>query len=223
VIGKDSLLLTGAVDLEIGEREGRLRAVGAYNAVTPIDGEGNLGQRYAKAHLVPFGEYLALRWLLEPLGASRLVAGSINFIPGPGPQTLDLGGFGRAGVQICYEIVFSGEVVDRANRPDYIFNPSNDGWFGAWGPPQHLAQARLRAIEEGLPVLRSTTTGISAMIDADGVVRQYIATGREGRIEGFVPPAKPPTLFAQLGNTLPLGWAIVLAFVSLVAMRRRGG
>ncbi|KUO50881.1 MAG: apolipoprotein N-acyltransferase [Sphingomonadales bacterium BRH_c42] len=223
VIGPASLLLTGAVDLEIGEREGQLRAVGAYNAITPIDGEGNLGRRYAKAHLVPYGEYLALRWLLEPLGASRLVAGSIDFIPGPGPQTLDLGPFGRAGMQICYEIVFSGEVVDRANRPDYIFNPSNDGWFGAWGPPQHLAQARMRAIEEGLPVLRSTTTGISAVIDADGVVRQHIGRQREGRIDGYIPPAKPPTLFARLGNALPLGWAIVLAALSLVAMRRRGG
>ncbi|MBA4165709.1 MAG: apolipoprotein N-acyltransferase [Erythrobacter sp.] len=223
VIGPKSLLLTGAVDLAIGEQGGRRRAIGAYNAITPIDGAGNLGTRYAKAHLVPFGEYLALRWLLEPLGASRLVAGTIDFIPGPGPQTLDLGHFGRAGMQICYEIVFSGEVVDRANRPDYIFNPSNDGWFGTWGPPQHLAQARLRAIEEGLPVLRSTTTGISAVIDADGVVRQHIGRQRAGRIDGFIPPAKPPTLFARLGNALPLGWAIVLAALSLVALRRRGG
>lgn len=223
VIGPESLLLTGTVDLAIGEQGGRRRATGAYNAITPIDGAGNLGTRYAKAHLVPFGEYLALRWLLEPLGATRLVAGTIDFIPGPGPQTLDLGHFGRAGMQICYEIVFSGEVVDPANRPDYIFNPSNDGWFGAWGPPQHLAQARLRAIEEGLPVLRSTTTGISAVIDADGVVRQHIGRQRAGRIEGFIPPAKPPTLFARLGNALPLGWAMVLAALSLVALRRRGG
>ena len=88
-------------------------------------------------------------------------------LPGPGPRTVDLGDWGRAGMQICYEIVFSGEVVDRAHRPDYIFNPSNDGWFGRWGPPQHLAQARMRAIEEGLPVLRATTTGISAVIAAN--------------------------------------------------------
>ena len=91
---------------------------------------------------MPYGEYLALRWLLEPLGATRLVPGAIDFLPGPGPRTIDLGTLGRAGVQICYEIVFSGEVVDDGNRPDYIFNPSNDGWFGPSGPPQHLAQAR---------------------------------------------------------------------------------
>ena len=221
VIGAESLLLTGLVDLEIGERDGRRRAIGAYNAVNTIDGEGNLGERYAKAHLVPFGEYLALRWLLEPLGATRLVAGTIDFIPGPGPQTLQLGEFGNAGIQICYEIVFSGQVVDRKSRPDYIFNPSNDGWFGSWGPPQHLAQARMRAIEEGLPVLRSTTTGISAVVDANGVVRAHIGTKKEGRIDGRVPPAHSPTLFARLGNILPLSWAALLALLSLVAMRRR--
>lgn len=221
VVGAESLLLTGVTDLEFGEQDGRRRAIGAYNTVTVIDGEGNLGERYAKAHLVPFGEYLALRWLLEPLGASRLVAGTIDFIPGPGPQTLQLHEFGKAGIQICYEIVFSGQVVDRADRPEYIFNPSNDGWFGAWGPPQHLAQARMRAIEEGLPVLRSTTTGISAIADANGVVRSHIASNKEGRIDGLIPPAHGPTLFALFGNYLPISWAILLGLLSLVAMRRR--
>ena len=218
-IGEGSLLLTGAVDLEIGEVDGRERAVGAYNAITPIDAEGNLGTRYSKAHLVPYGEYLPMRALLEPLGLSRLVAGAIDFIPGPGPQTIDLGEHGQAGMQICYEIIFSGEVVDRQKRPDYIFNPSNDGWFGAWGPPQHLAQARLRAIEEGLPVLRSTTTGISAIIDARGVVRNHIGRDRADRIDTLVPPPAEPTLFAQLGHWLSLLWGIALLAASLVVMR----
>ena len=216
-IGEGSLLLTGAVDLEIEDG----RAYGARNAVTAINSNGDIIAGYDKAHLVPYGEYLALRWLLEPLGATRLVAGSIDFIPGPGPRTLDLGEWGQAGIQICYEIVFSGQVTDPENRPDYIFNPSNDGWFGAWGPPQHLAQARMRAIEEGLPVLRSTTTGISAVIDADGVVRQRIGMLRAARIDGNVPPAKPPTLFSALGNWLPIAWAILAILVSLVATRRR--
>ena len=220
-IGEGSLLLTGAVDLELADVAGRVRAVGAYNAITPIDGDGNLGQRYAKAHLVPYGEYLPMRSLLEPIGLSRLVAGTIDFLPGPGPQTIDLGDHGQAGMQICYEIVFSGEVVERGNRPDYIFNPSNDGWFGEWGPPQHLAQARLRAIEEGLPVLRATTTGISAIVDARGVVRDHIGRGRADRIDTLVPPAHSPTLFARFGHWLTLGWAIVLLAASLVASRRR--
>ena len=217
VIGENSQLLTGAVDLEI--RDGR--AAGARNAVTAIDSSGRIVGGYDKAHLVPYGEYLALRWLLEPLGATRLVAGTIDFWPGPGPRTLDLGRFGEAGIQICYEIIFSGKVVDPDNRPDYLFNPSNDGWFGTWGPPQHLAQARMRAIEEGLPVLRSTTTGISAVIDARGVVRQHIPMHRAAKVEGIIPPAAAPTLFSRLGNWLPLGWALLALAASLVAMRRR--
>ncbi len=222
-IGPNSLLLTGVVDLEIGTVDGHEKAVGAYNTVTSIDPQGRLGERYAKAHLVPYGEYLPMRDLLEPLGMSRLVAGTIDFIPGPGPRTQNLGNYGRAGIQICYEIVFSGEVVDRANRPDYIFNPSNDGWFGLWGPPQHLAQARMRAAEEGLPVLRSTTTGISAVIDARGVVRDHIGRNVEGRIDTIVPPAHAPTLFSRLGHWLTLLWGTGLLVLSLVAMRRREG
>ncbi|MBX7513737.1 apolipoprotein N-acyltransferase [Qipengyuania sp. GH38] len=221
-IGDGGLLLTGAVDLEIGEVDGYRKATGAYNAITPITADGLIGPRYAKAHLVPYGEYLPMRALLEPLGLSRLVAGSIDFIPGPGPQTVDLKQYGKAGMQICYEIVFSGEVVDRDERPDYIFNPSNDGWFGSWGPPQHLAQARMRAIEEGLPVLRSTTTGISAVIDARGTVRSHIGRGEADRIDTMVPPPADPTLFSALGHWLTLLWGLLLLGGSLVAMRMQG-
>lgn len=225
VIGAQSTLLTGAVNLDIGRREdGTIGAVSARNSVLALNGAGEIIGHYAKAHLVPYGEYLPMRGILEPLGLSRLVAGTMDFEPGPGARTLQLGEHGRAGIQVCYEIVFSGHVVDRANRPDYIFNPSNDGWFGSWGPPQHLAQARMRALEEGLPVLRSTTTGISAVIDANGVVRGAIGTGKADALEGLVPAAKPPTLFAQLGHALTLGWAALLlalglALPSLLARR----
>lgn len=216
VIGPYGLLLTGAVDLVIKDGE----EVAARNSVTAIDGRGDILAGYSKAHLVPYGEYLPMRSLLEPLGASRLVAGALDFEPGPGARTYDLGTWGEAGIQICYEIVFSGEVVDPQNRPDYIYNPSNDGWFGAWGPPQHLAQARLRAIEEGLPILRSTTTGISAVIDADGIVRAHLARHTAGRIDGRIPPPHEPTLFARHGNALPLALAalLVLAAVCVVAL-----
>lgn len=216
-IGPGGLLLTGAVDLEVQQG----RPVAARNVITAVGHQGEITGSYAKAHLVPYGEYLPMRWLLEPLGATRLVPGALDFWPGPGPRTLDLGPWGRAGMQICYEIVFSGEVVDPNKRPDYIFNPSNDGWFGSWGPPQHLAQARMRAIEEGLPVLRSTTTGISAVIDADGIVRQHIPRHVASRLDGFVPPAHAPTLFSRAGNMLPLGWAAALLVLCLVALRCR--
>ena len=216
VIGPGSLLLTGAVDVVIKDGD----EIAARNSITAIDSKGHILAGYAKAHLVPFGEYLALRPILEPLGAARLVAGTLDFWPGLGPRTYDFGPWGKAGMQICYEIVFSGQVVDPRNRPDYIFNPSNDGWFGSWGPPQHLAQARLRAIEEGLPVLRATTTGISAVIDADGIVRQHIPRHIAGRLDGIIPPAHRPTLFARYGNKLPLALAALMLFVTLVAIRR---
>jgi apolipoprotein N-acyltransferase len=220
VIGPQSTLLTGVVNLNIGTRpDGIPAAVSARNSVMALDGAGAIIGGYDKAHLVPYGEYLPMRPLLEPLGLSRLVAGSIDYLPGPGPRTLDLGKHGKAGVMICYEIVFSGHVADRANRPDYIFNPSNDGWFGWWGPPQHLAQARMRALEEGLPVLRSTTTGISAVIDANGVVRASIGPGKADKLDGLVPAAKPPTLFAQWGHKLTLAWAAVFLMLGLVLPR----
>jgi apolipoprotein N-acyltransferase len=220
VIGPQSTLLTGVVNLDIGVRpDGIPAAVSARNSVMAIDGAGDIVGGYDKAHLVPYGEYLPLRPILEPLGLSRLVAGSIDYLPGPGPRTLDLGEHGRAGVMICYEIVFSGAVAEDADRPDYIFNPSNDGWFGAWGPPQHLAQARMRAIEEGLPVLRSTTTGISAVIDAKGVVRGTIGMGKADKLEGFVPAAAPPTLFARWGHGLTLAWAALLIALGLALPR----
>lgn len=219
-IGPGGMVLTGVVNLEIGEVGGTRTATGAYNSILALGADGRIAGRYDKAHLVPYGEYLPMRGLLEPLGLSRLVAGTLDFIPGPGPRSLDLGSWGKAGMQICYEIVFSGEVVDRRDRPDYIFNPSNDGWFGTWGPPQHLAQARMRAIEEGLPVLRATTTGISAVIDAGGVVRAAIGRGAATRIDGTVPPAFDPTPFSRLGHWLTLFWTVALLGLWLVATRR---
>jgi apolipoprotein N-acyltransferase len=216
------VLLTGVDRLEFDKNR---QLVGARNSVTAMDSSGKLLAHYDKAHLVPFGEYLALRWLLEPLGATRLVPGTIDFWPGLGPRTLDLPFDGKrvkVGMQICYEIVFSGQVTDRANRPDFIFNPSNDAWFGSWGPPQHLAQARLRAMEEGLPVVRATPTGISAVIDADGRIVQSLPLGTAGRIDAKLPMAKAPTLFARHGNILPLGFAtLLISFALLPLVRRR--
>ena len=140
LLGRDDVLMLGATQLIVGEGEdGRPRITGAHNSLYAIDARGVLLDRYDKAHLVPFGEYLPMRPLLSAIGLSRLAPGDLDFSRGPGPQTIDLPGFGRAGGQICYEMIFSGQVIDAANRPDFIFNPSNDAWFGAWGPPQHLA------------------------------------------------------------------------------------
>jgi apolipoprotein N-acyltransferase len=220
LMNRGDVLLTGVDRLEFDQNR---QLVGARNSVTAMDGAGKLLAHYDKAHLVPYGEYLALRWLLEPLGATRLVPGTIDFWPGPGPRTLTLPFDGRrikVGMQICYEMIFSGQVTDRANRPDFIFNPSNDAWFGSWGPPQHLAQARLRAIEEGLPVVRSTPTGISAVINADGRIVKYLPLGQAGRIDATLPEAREPTLFARFGNALPLGLAALFIAFALMPLAR---
>lgn len=217
LLGPNDLMLLGGVELVFGP-DGR--SIAAYNSLFALDRRANLRGRYDKAHLVPYGEYLPMRPILSAIGLSRLAPGDLDFWSGPGPRTLTLPGFGRAGIQICYEIIFSGHVVDRADRPDFIFNPSNDAWFGAWGPPQHLAQARLRAIEEGLPVVRATPTGISAVIDANGRILQSLPLGAAGAIDAHLPAAIPPTLFARFGNALPFAFALLLVALA-IAVRRK--
>jgi apolipoprotein N-acyltransferase len=195
-------LLTGGLGLT--SNDGRAVS-GATNSIFVLGPGGALVGRYDKSHLVPFGEYLPMRPLLSTLGLSRLAPGDFDFNSGPGPQTIDLPGWGRVGLQVCYEIIFSGHVVDESNRPDFIFNPSNDAWFGRWGPPQHFAQARLRAAEEGLPVIRATPTGISGIIDGRGHVVKKLGWRKAGVIDGYIPAEAPkPTLFAEFGNAIPL-------------------
>ncbi len=216
LLGQKDASLTGGVALEYGA-DGQL--AGARNSVFALMPDGRLTGRYDKAHLVPYGEYLPMRPILSAIGLSRLVPGDIDFWPGPGPRTLSVPGFGKVGVQVCYEMIFSGHVVDRANRPNFIFNPSNDAWFGSWGPPQHLAQARLRAMEEGLPVVRSTPTGISAVINAQGRIVAALPFQKAGAIEVALPPAAAPTLFAKYGNLLPMALALLLIALAIATRR----
>ena len=201
-------LLTGGI--AVLSKDG-ISISGATNSVFILAPGGTVVGRYDKAHLVPYGEYLPMRPLLSALGLSRLAPGEADFASGPGPQTIALPGWGKIGFEICYEIIFSGHVVDERNRPDFIFNPSNDAWFGRWGPPQHLAQARLRAAEEGLPIIRSTPTGISAIIDAHGQIVQSLPWHTAGVIDGDIPhETGAPTVFARFGNLIPLLLAFLL-------------
>jgi apolipoprotein N-acyltransferase len=214
------VLVTGANRLVFEQRQ----LVAARNSVSAMDAYGRILGHYDKAHLVPYGEYLPLPWLLQPIGLARLVPGNLDFWPGPGPQTMLVSVDGKPvkiGMLICYEMIFSGQVVDRQNRPDFIFNPSNDAWFGTIGPPQHLAQARLRAIEEGLPVVRATPTGISAIIDADGRITHSLPLDTDGRIDAQLPRAKAPTFFARFGNIVPLAFAALLILLALLPLARR--
>lgn len=217
LLGPKDIILTGADSLEFGREE---TLVGAHNSLFAMDARGRLLARYDKAHLVPYGEYLPMRPILTAIGLSRLVPGDIDFWSGPGPQTMVLPGFGKAGIQICYEMIFSGQVVDRDHRPDFLFNPSNDAWFGPWGPPQHLAQARLRAAEEAMPIIRSTPNGISAVIDANGRLLDTVPWHKAGAIDALLPAAQPPTLFSRFGNVLPMLFALLLAATGF-AIRRK--
>jgi apolipoprotein N-acyltransferase len=219
-VGPGEFLLTGG--LAIFSRDGRW-IDGAANSVFVLGRGGRYVGRYDKAHLVPYGEYLPMRPVLSAIGLSRLAPGDVDFTSGPGARTLAIPGWGKVGLQICYEIIFSGAVVDRHDRPQFIFNPSNDAWFGRWGPPQHLAQARLRAAEEGLPVIRSTPTGISAIVDRSGAIVASIPWHSAGVIDGELPPpADRPTLFARFGNISPLllGFALLLSGIVLGRTRR---
>jgi len=213
------ILATGAAAVIVDDRG---LVVGNTNSVFALTGDGRLLGRYDKAHLVPYGEYLPMRPLLSKIGLSQLAPGQGDTSFGPGPRTIDLGAFGKMGVQVCYEIIFSGEVINRRDRPDFIFNPSNDAWFGRWGPPQHLAQARLRAAEEGMPVIRSTPTGISAVIDAHGALLHHIPWRTAGSIDTVIPPPAAATLFARFGNVIPLLIGFLL-MIAGIALGRGGG
>ena len=221
LLGPNDRLLTGGIALD--SKDG-VHVTGAANSIFALAPGGKIIGRYDKAHLVPYGEYLPMRPLLSAIGLSRLAPGDTDFMAGPGPRTINVGGpWGRVGLQLCYEIIFSGAVVDRKNRPAFIFNPSNDAWFGRWGPPQHLAQAQLRAAEEGIPVLRSTPTGISAVIDARGRVVKSLPWRTAGVIDAVLPPAaKAPPPFARLGNIIPLilGFALIIGGIVLGRRRR---
>jgi len=220
LLGPGDLLLTGGI--AVGSHDG-LHVDGAANSIFALAPGGRVVGRYDKAHLVPYGEYLPMRRLLSAIGLSRLAPGDVDFTPGPGPRTIDLGGeWGMVGFDLCYEIIFSGHVVDERNRPGFIFNPSNDAWFGSWGPPQHLAQARLRAAEEGLPILRATPTGISAVIDARGNVLNSLPWRKAGVIDAILPPpANSAPLFARFGNVIPLLLGFLLIAGGIVLGRKR--
>lgn len=218
LIGPRDLLITGGASVEL-DLHGSDDVY--HNSVFALDSGARIRWRYDKAHLVPFGEYLPAREVLSRIGLSRLVPGDGDFSRGPGPRSFPLPGFtsggvqASVGVQICYEIIFSGHVVDEAHRPSFLFNPSNDAWFGAWGPPQHLAQAQLRAIEEGIPIIRATPNGISALISPTGRLISTVPAHQADVIDGFIPPALEPTLFARLGLWVSVIFGAGLGVVGL--------
>lgn len=212
-------LIVGAPTYEAGASEDPR----VYNSIYALDGAGETQLRYDKFHLVPFGEYLPFRGVLATLGMDKLTAGSLDFSRGPGAVTAELPGLPSASPLVCYEIIFSGRITDPEDaRPAWLLNLTNDAWFGrSSGPWQHYASARLRAVEEGLPLVRAANNGVSAVVDPFGRVLVQLGMDAVGVADAPLPKPLRPTPYAMLG----LGWvAVLLALLSLaVLLTWRGG
>ncbi|MDH3740938.1 MAG: apolipoprotein N-acyltransferase [Hyphomicrobiales bacterium] len=179
----------------------RSEAGAMHNSVLVLGKEGRIAGRYDKQKLVPFGEYLPLADILEPLGLRKLVAMPAGFKVGDSPQTMHVEGLPSFAPLICYEAIFPRSLIDRNDRPKWLLNVTNDAWFGfSTGPYQHLAQARMRAIEEGLPLVRAANTGISAVVDPLGRVMHSLGLGRRGTIDAILPASIPPTPYGRYGD-----------------------
>jgi apolipoprotein N-acyltransferase len=184
-----------------------------FNSLYVVGHGGQLLATYDKFHLVPFGEYLPLEPLLRNLGVTKLVGFPGSFSAGDGPHTVKVPGAPDAGPLICYEILFPGAVIGKS-RPHWLINVTDDSWFGPWaGPRQHLLAARVRAIEEGLPVARVANTGISAMLDPVGRTIAILGLDQRGDVDTRLPEALMPTPYAQIGD---LGFAILSVLAGIL-------
>jgi apolipoprotein N-acyltransferase len=200
--------LVGSVRFDVARRP--------YNSLMALTSAGPPVAVYDKWHLVPFGEYRP-GWFPLPI---QVVPGQ-GFAAGPGPLTLHVPGLPPVGALICYETIFPAQVANEADRPDWLVNVTNDAWFGdSTGPRQHLAAARLRAVEEGLPLMRAANTGISAGFDASGRELGRLGLGTAGVLVLALPGHLPPTPFARLGLAVPLLLAALVLLAGAVPARR---
>jgi apolipoprotein N-acyltransferase len=188
-----------------------------WNSMHGIDEAGNVVGTYDKFHLVPFGEYTPLRKIFK---FPKITAGATDFSAGPGPRTLRLKGLPPVSPLICYEVIFPSQVVDRQDRPEWLLNLTNDGWYGASsGPYQHFDAARLRAVEEGLPLVRVANTGISGVIDGYGRVVSRLALGTKGTLDSVLPRSLKPTPYGRLGNWLVIFLIFIIAGAGILTAK----
>jgi apolipoprotein N-acyltransferase len=175
----------------------------AYNSIYVLNHEGSVPALYDKVHLVPFGEYLPFQDFLERLGLMQLTKIRGGYIPGQQHNTLAIPGAPPLLPLVCYEIIFPKEArTFLGERPAWIVNVTNDGWFGtSSGPYQHFQQARVRAIELGLPLVRAANTGISAVVDPLGRIVGSLPLGAEGVLDARLPQSLPPTLYTRIGDS----------------------
>jgi len=217
LIPEGTVLITGAVrapELAPGQKIER-----AYNSIYVIDHDGSILSVYDKIHLVPFGEYLPFQDFLEKLGLMQLTKLPGGFIAGERRRPMPVPRAPRMLPFLCYEIIFPGETVLDNERPGWLLNLTNDGWFGiSSGPYQHLQQARVRTIEQGLPLVRAANTGISAVIDPLGRIVKSLPLGAEGIMDASLPRRIDATLYARTGDT---GVALVIGAALIIVIRRR--
>ena len=217
-----TVLVTGAARADrVGQDSASKRRVTRYyNSIHIIDDKGVIRQTYDKSKLVPFGEYLPMAPLLQALGLKQFVHVPGGFTAGSSAKTLDLPGIGMASPLICYEAIFPGLTTARTKsgiKPRVLVNVTNDGWFGlTTGPYQHLVQARLRSIEEGLPMIRVANTGISAVIDPMGRILYSLPLGVQGVIDGQLPNRARQTIFSKYGLTVPALIALLFLVLAMV-------
>jgi apolipoprotein N-acyltransferase len=219
ILSPGQFLVLGAAR---GEATGpRREDFAVYNSLYAFDHRAMLLDRYDKVHLVPFGEYLPFANILSALGLEALTRR--GYTPGVSRAPISLPGLPSFIPAICYEIIFPSTLIGDNIRPGFILNISDDSWFGDTpGPRQHLLQARVRAVEEGLPVLRGTTTGISAIIDGYGRIRASLPLGRAGSLHGEIPTALFPPLYASFTIVASVALPILLLLLVFFARRSLG-
>lgn len=216
----EALATSGGIPMAVGVQ--RAEGQRYYNSLVAVGPDGAVFASYDKHHLVPFGEYVPLGDQLGRFGISAFAAqAGYGYSAGPGPRVLDLGRAGKVLPLICYEAVFPQDLRAAPERADWILQVTNDGWFGNLaGPWQHLAQARLRAIEQGLPLLRAANTGVTAVIDAKGRMIRHLPLDVDGWIDADVPGAILPTVYARTGDW-PATILLSLGLLAISLHRRR--
>ncbi len=215
-----TVLLTGGVRLE----GANVRAADAYNSFYVIGKNGQIAGTYDKVHLVPFGEYLPFGGFLRRIGVRQFVELPGGFVAGNERRTVTVLGLPPVQPLICYEAIFPGAVMPSrpdAPRPGLMVNITNDAWFGITpGPHQHFAQARLRAVEEGVPLIRAANSGISAVVDGFGRVIASLPLGQVGVLDAAAPRALPPPIFARFPVIAPLILWLIVAAIALAGFYR---
>jgi apolipoprotein N-acyltransferase len=211
-------LISGAAR---AERAGAGEPPHIFNSIYLIGDDGEILDAYDKVHLVPFGEFLPFQSALEALGLRQLTEIPGGFSAGPHRRTMTLADAPPFAPLICYEIIFPGEATDPNNRPGWLLNVTNDAWFGNTpGPRQHFLEARLRAVEEGLPLVRAANSGISAIVDANGRAVASLGVDRIGVVDGALPVSLPPTVYSRYGDWLLVGGlAVAMAAAAIGRLR----